>query len=375
MDCEGCGKTLGEAEKQSFCTSCGTDVPTQRKRSQSKTPNIKSAFGLEISREGYLEKLSSGAAKQWKKRYFALAGQYLNYTHSKEDVQKEDSVRESINLKDATSLMISATQITLYVTTGEKYEFRADNTDEAREWADDIAFFTPDGFAIDSGIVEEQKPAVNSEEQQPRTPQHLLSVSVAEAETLEGVTKYTINIARFNMQWSVQKRYSEFDTMHTQLKTCNSIPQSMSKDFPNKTLFFITLTPEDIEARRKQLDKFMKQVVELRHQSEDMQFMDVLSGFLDAHFFRVSGYMGKGLQLWREPHRETELVGRELVVGTIFRVLEQKLVVDGRFDSSTNETGAQNFLRLDPTQVGVGDIGGWAYMFHPNFGDVMCEKE
>jgi hypothetical protein len=59
--------------------------------------------------------------------------------------------------------------------------------------------------------------------------------------------------------------------MRTQLETCNSIPQSMSKDFPNKTLFFITLTPEDTEARRTQLDKFMKQVVELRHQSEDMQ--------------------------------------------------------------------------------------------------------
>jgi hypothetical protein len=75
------------------------------------------------------------------------SGHYLNYTNSKHE---QDTVKASIDLKDATSIMFSDVKITLYLATGEKYEFRATTAEESREWADAMAAFTPDGFAIDA---------------------------------------------------------------------------------------------------------------------------------------------------------------------------------------------------------------------------------
>jgi hypothetical protein len=84
-------------------------------------------------RQGFLQKLSTGAIKRWQKRYFVVAGHYLNYTEDEDHAQEHDAIKASINLYDVTEYDASDNKITLAIGT-EKHQFKAEDQADADEW-------------------------------------------------------------------------------------------------------------------------------------------------------------------------------------------------------------------------------------------------
>jgi hypothetical protein len=104
---------------------------------------VSSVVTGENLRQGFLQKLSTGAIKRWQKRYFVVAGHYLNYTDDEDHAQEHDAIKASIDLFNVTEYTASDNKITLAVGT-EKHQFKAEDQADAAEWLNVMRGITAD---------------------------------------------------------------------------------------------------------------------------------------------------------------------------------------------------------------------------------------
>jgi hypothetical protein len=124
--------------RKSKCFHCRVTMKGPRK-TQVKYDNVtrpsrvSSVVTGETLRQGFLQKLSTGAIKRWQKRYFVVAGHYLNYTEDEDHAQEHDAIKASIDLHNVTEYDASDCKITLAIGT-EKHHFKAADQADADEW-------------------------------------------------------------------------------------------------------------------------------------------------------------------------------------------------------------------------------------------------
>lgn len=89
-------------------------------------------------------------------------------------------------------------------------------------------------------------------------------------------TFFVIKVEKDGYDWEVQRRYSDFDELHKQLKFHFSNLPSM----PGKSIFTLK-KPEDIEKRRNKLEIFLRLSVQREEFYANLKFSEFLE--LDKH--------------------------------------------------------------------------------------------
>eukprot|EP00743_Colponemidia_sp_Colp-15_P004312 GILK01004652.1.p1 GENE.GILK01004652.1~~GILK01004652.1.p1 ORF type:complete len:535 (+),score=60.10 GILK01004652.1:42-1646(+) len=85
------------------------------------------------------------------------------------------------------------------------------------------------------------------------------------------LTFYVLTIKHGTEEWTLEKRFSDFDVLHAQLKKrCVSLPA-----LPGKTVFRST-SPEFVESRRRGLDAYLQSLIQQRDALASQELADFL---------------------------------------------------------------------------------------------------
>jgi hypothetical protein len=96
-----------------------------------------SVFQQAVLKEGYLEKLSSGLAKQWLSRYFELSGHYLKY-YEKKETKSDVMLKGVVDLNDVNKVHAEGVQIIVALNDGSTIKLKGPSEEVARLWVKEI---------------------------------------------------------------------------------------------------------------------------------------------------------------------------------------------------------------------------------------------
>ena len=87
--------------------------------------------------------------QRWQKRYFVLAGHYLKYANTPEDLDKQENVKvkSAIDLSGTKTVTCSSREITIHVG-ATVVELQAATPEIAQEWKEVLSPFVPDRAAL-----------------------------------------------------------------------------------------------------------------------------------------------------------------------------------------------------------------------------------
>ncbi|KAA6429701.1 MAG: phox domain-containing [Trebouxia sp. A1-2] len=103
--------------------------------------------------------------------------------------------------------------------------------------------------------------------------------SIRASDTLKEVVVYKIRAADANGEWTVSRRYSNFEQLHRQLR---DVPAYRLK-LPPKRLFVHNPTPDFVEERRQQLDTYLQMLLQERLLQGTNEVAEFLRGCSDLY--------------------------------------------------------------------------------------------
>jgi len=104
-------------------------------------------------------------------------------------------------------------------------------------------------------------------------------VSIPTGKNVDGTVYYIINVTGSFSSWSVQKRYSQFEEMHTAITTEHNKTLPAGADLPPKRFKIFTshLSPAFIEERRVLLESSLKKLLGVQEIAKSAAFIRFLT--------------------------------------------------------------------------------------------------
>jgi len=132
-------KARRQAKQASLTPATGAKAGRENVVQKGTRPMSKSYFEGETTKEGRLQKLSSGAMKRWQARHFRLAGHYLSYLPT---AASDISEASKIDLDSIATCTFNGREIMIGLPHEEawacSYRLKASSSAEAVEWSNHI---------------------------------------------------------------------------------------------------------------------------------------------------------------------------------------------------------------------------------------------